>query len=122
VILFPAGATPVHVPFDVEESAGSILLYMSTTVQPLSEFSTTAELFTTEDGRQAVRLPADVHIEGDSVRIRKVSGGILLESGKKPMTREEVRAMFTRIDSYGGDPLFPDGRNQGVREPENLFD
>jgi hypothetical protein len=38
------------------------------------------------------------------------------------MTREEVQAFFARLDSYGADPLFPDGRDQGVAEerPELL--
>ncbi len=69
-----------------------------------------------------MRLPEEFRFEGNAVSIRRVDGGVLLEPIKKPMTREEVRAMFARIDSYGGDPLFPDGRNQGVLEPENLFD
>jgi hypothetical protein len=50
------------------------------------------------------------------VSIRRVESGILLEpvAAKKKMTREEVNAMFARMDSYGADPLFPDGRDQGT--------
>ena len=83
---------------------------------------TTAKLFT--NGRsQAVRLPKEFRFEGDEVSIRRVEGDILLEPlKKKPMTREEVRAFFARLDSYGADPLFPNGREQGVAEerPELL--
>lgn len=67
-------------------------------------------------------MPKEFRFEGDAVSIRRVDEGILLEPIKKPMTREQVRAFFARLDSYGADPLLPEGRNQGVVAPENFFD
>jgi virulence-associated protein VagC len=81
-----------------------------------------AELFTSE-GCQAVRLPDEFRFDGDAVSIRKVDGGFLLEPlPKKGMTHEEVQAFFAQLDSYDADPLFPEGRDQGVAEecPEIL--
>jgi len=82
---------------------------------------TTAKLFT--NGRsQAVRLPKEFRFEGDTVTIRRVKGGVLLEPVQPWPTGEEIRARFARMDSYGADDLFPEGRNQGITEPENFFD
>jgi antitoxin VapB len=82
---------------------------------------TTAKLFT--NGRsQAVRLPKEFRFEGDAVSIRRVKEGVLLEPIKPWPTTEELRARFALMDSLGADDLFPNGRNQGVLEPENLFD
>ncbi|MDX2221172.1 MAG: AbrB/MazE/SpoVT family DNA-binding domain-containing protein [Rhodospirillaceae bacterium] len=65
-----------------------------------------AKLF--KNGRsQAVRLPKAFQIDGDRVRIRRVAEGILLET--EPF---DVEAWFRRMDSYGADPLFPNGREQ----------
>ena len=82
---------------------------------------TTAKLFT--NGRsQAVRLPKEFRFEGDTVMIRKVEGGVLLEPVESWPTGEEIRARFARMDGYGADDLFPDGRDQGVLKPETFFD
>jgi virulence-associated protein VagC len=100
----------------------NILVIMSGTTQLAANTYGTAEVCTTADGRQAVCLPVGVRLEGDTVRVREVEGGILLQPAKKPMTREEVHAFFARLDSYGADPLFPEGRNQGITEPEDFLD
>jgi virulence-associated protein VagC len=82
-----------------------------------------AELFES-DGRQAVRLPVGMHLEGSTVLVRRLRNGILLEQPDAAETTipnrrrsaEEVRAMFAYIDSLGADDLFPNGREQGVAE------
>jgi len=73
---------------------------------------TEAKLFW--NGRsQAVRLPKEFRFEGDSVHIRRVDGGVLLESKPKaPRTKEEIEAWFAEMDALRGDPIFPDGREQ----------
>ena len=64
---------------------------------------------------QAVRLPKEFRFEGDSVRIRRVAGGILLESKPKaPRTKEEIDTWLERLDALRGDDLFPE------RKPEKL--
>ena len=86
-----------------------------------TEIAVTAKLF--RNGRsQAVRLPKEFRFEGDSVRIRRVNEGILMQPMEKKVTREEIKAWFARMDSHGADDIFPDGRNQGVTEPREIFD
>lgn len=86
-----------------------------------AEEAVTAKLF--RNGRsQAVRLPKEFRFEGNSVLIRRVEKGVLLEPVKKKVTREEIEAWFAKMDSYGADDLFPDGRNQGLTEPRKIFD
>jgi virulence-associated protein VagC len=79
--------------------------------------SITAEL-SDESGGQLVHLPESFRIPGKVVSIRRVEQGILLEpmQSRNKMTREEIRAMWADMDSYGADPLFPEGRMQGVAE------
>jgi len=70
-----------------------------------------------EDGGQVVRLPEGFRLPGSVVSIRRVERGILLEPvAAKKRTREEIRAMWAEMDSYGADPLFPEGRDQGIAE------
>ncbi len=76
-----------------------------------------------DDGEtQIVRLPENVRLDGDKVEVRRVEGGLLLRPVAAPhkWTREEIDAFWARLDSYGADPIFPDGRDQGtfeVRDP-----
>lgn len=71
-----------------------------------------AKLFT--NGRsQAVRLPKEFRFEGKEVRVRHALGGVLLE----PVEGEQVQLtsaaeLFERLASFGGDPIFPEGREQ----------
>lgn len=71
-----------------------------------------AKLFT--NGRsQAVRLPKAFRFEGKEVRVRHALGGVLLE----PVEGEQVQLtsaaeLFERLASFGGDPIFPEGREQ----------
>ena len=75
-----------------------------------------AKLF--KNGRsQAVRLPKEFRFEGDSVRVRRVPGGVLLE----PMITD-VKAWFAAMDRIGGDDLFKDGRKQPRPQRRKLFD
>jgi antitoxin VapB len=77
----------------------------------------TAKLFKT--GRsQAVRLPKEFRFEGKEVRIRRVGAGVLLE----PM-KTDMKKVFEEMDRIGGDPIFPNGREQPpMRESELDFD
>lgn len=75
-----------------------------------------AKLF--RNGRsQAVRLPREFRFEGDSVRISKVAGGVLLQ----PMI-PDVKKWFEEMDAFGADDLFKGGRNQPVLRPRKIFD
>ena len=71
-----------------------------------------AKLFV--NGRsQAVRLPKEFRFEGKEVRIRRALGGVLLE----PVEEDQIplrsaAEWFGRLASYGGDPIFPEGREQ----------
>ena len=78
---------------------------------------TIAKLFKT--GRsQAVRLPKEFRFDGKEVRIRRVGTGVLLE----PMTTD-MKKIFEEMDRIGGDPIFPDGREQPpMQEREFDFD
>lgn len=73
-----------------------------------------AKLFIT--GRsQAVRLPKEFRFEGNEVRIRRVRGGVLLES-----MVTDPEQMFRQIDSIG-EPFMPEGRNQPSAPSEDFF-
>lgn len=83
---------------------------MSVTVEKKKEVR--AKLF--RNGRsQAVRLPKEFRFEGSEVRIRNVPGGVLLEQvepQRKPF--KTASELFERLAAFGGDPIFPDGREQ----------
>lgn len=69
---------------------------------------------------QAVRLPKEFRFEGDSVRVRRMGAGVLLEpvkQGKKESTEE----WFARIDALRGDPIFPEGRKQKLAPIREYF-
>ena len=84
--------------------------------------TTEAKLFW--NGRsQAVRLPKEFRFEGESVQIRRVPGGILLEA--KPQVQEDeasILAWFAQLDAIGADPLFPEGRNQELAPVREYFE
>ena len=63
-----------------------------------------AKLF--QNGRsQAVRLPREFRFEGDRVRIRRVSQGVLLEA-----LIQEPKEWFHRLDELNCEPFPPSGR------------
>jgi antitoxin VapB len=65
-----------------------------------------AKLF--KHGRsQAVRLPLAFRLPGDRVRVRRVSGGILLE----PIATD-LDAWFAELDRFVEVPLMEKGRRQ----------
>ena len=68
--------------------------------------SSTAKLFM--HGRsQAVRLPKAFRFAGNEVLVRKEGDRVILEPKQRPpRTREEIEAMFKRIDELRGDELF----------------
>ena len=74
-----------------------------------------AKLFV--NGRsQAVRLPREFRFTGDSVRIRKVGNGVLLE----PMPADTAE-WFAAIDASGTGPFMAEGRNQPAAQKRKLF-
>lgn len=67
---------------------------------------TTAKLF--KSGRsQAVRLPKEFRFEGKEVRIRREGARVILEP-----VRVNMKKVFEEMDRIGGDPIFPNGREQ----------
>lgn len=75
----------------------------------------TAKLF--RNGRsQAVRLPREFRFKGDVVRIRKVTGGVLLE----PLI-PDVAQWFAELDRLNAEPLMPAGRNQPKTPRRRIF-
>jgi antitoxin VapB len=66
----------------------------------------TAKLF--KSGRsQAVRLPKEFRFEGTEVEIRRYGNGVLLQ----PLN-VDWKQVFEEMDRIGGDPIFPNGREQ----------
>jgi antitoxin VapB len=66
----------------------------------------TAKLF--RNGRsQAVRLPREFRFEGDSVRVRRVADGVLLE----PLL-QDPRQWFAALDKLNVAPFMRAGRKQ----------
>jgi antitoxin VapB len=75
-----------------------------------------AKLF--KNGRsQAVRLPKEFRFAGDSVRIRKVAGGILLE----PMSSDPAE-WLAALKRFGPANIFPKGRKQRKPPIRRYFD
>jgi antitoxin VapB len=63
-----------------------------------------ARLF--QNGRsQAVRLPKEFRFSGDSVRIRRVAEGVLLE----PIIQDPAE-LFRRLDQLNSEPFPPRGK------------
>lgn len=61
---------------------------------------------------QAVLLPLAFRLQGDSVRVRRVEGGLLLE----PMITD-IDAWFAALDRFADVPFMEDGRNQPPMPP-----
>jgi antitoxin VapB len=78
---------------------------------------TTAKLF--KSGRsQAVRLPKEFRFEGTEVRIRREGARVILEP-----VPVDMKKVFAEMDRIGGDPIFPDGREQPpMQERDFNFD
>lgn len=75
----------------------------------------TAKLF--RNGRsQAVRLPQEFRFEGDAVRIRRVTDGVLLE----PLI-PDVDRWFAELDRLNAGPLMPAGRKQPETPRRKIF-
>lgn len=72
---------------------------------------------------QAVRLPKEFRMPGKEVKVSRVGRGVLLEPVEK-ITREEVEAVFRRIDAMGGgQPFLAEGRpEQPPMPPGPSFD
>jgi antitoxin VapB len=58
-------------------------------------------------GSQAVRLPREFRLPGDSVRVRRTTTGILLEP-----IQTDLDAWFAELDRFKGIPFMEDGRRQ----------
>jgi antitoxin VapB len=75
-----------------------------------------AKLF--RNGRsQAVRLPKEFRFEGDSVRVRKVPGGVLLE----PIISDAAK-WLAELRRLNIEPLLPKGRKQPRAPRRRIFD
>ncbi len=74
-----------------------------------------ARLF--RNGRsQAVRLPQEFRFEGDRVRVRKVSGGVLLE----PLVADAAE-WFEELDRGAAEPFMAGGRKQPKTPRREIF-
>ena len=74
-----------------------------------------AKLF--QNGRsQAVRLPKEFRFAGDSVRIRRVPEGVLLE----PLIPDPAK-WFHRLDEFNSEPFLPCGRRQPSTPRRKIF-
>jgi antitoxin VapB len=72
---------------------------------------------------QAVRLPKEFRFEGEKVKIRRVEGGVLLESvPAQPTGVAALRAAFARIDEILGDFPFPERDPQSPAPIREYFD
>ena len=75
-----------------------------------------AKLF--RNGRsQAVRLPREFRFEGDSVRVRRVPEGVLLE----PLIADAAK-WFAEMDRAGGRSFMKQGRAQPATRRRKIFD
>jgi antitoxin VapB len=73
-----------------------------------------AKLF--QNGRsQAVRLPREFRFEGDRVRIRRISQGVLLQ----PLF-PDVAEWFEELDE-ANEPFMAEGRHQPVTPKRDVF-
>ena len=61
---------------------------------------------------QAVRLPLAFRLRGDSVRVRRVERGLLLEP-----IETDIDAWFAALDRFADIPFMPDGRQQPPMSP-----
>lgn len=78
--------------------------------------TTTAKLFM--NGRsQAVRLPKEFRFEGDSVRVRRVGRGVLIE----PVFTDVVQ-WFEELERLATEPFMPEGRQQPPTPARAVFD
>jgi antitoxin VapB len=74
-----------------------------------------AKLF--RNGRsQAVRLPQEFRFEGDRVRVRRVSGGVLLE----PFVADPNK-WFEELDRWADVPFMENGRKQPRTPRREIF-
>lgn len=74
-----------------------------------------ARLF--RNGRsQAVRLPKEFRFEGDRVRIRRVSSGVLLE----PFI-PDIDKWFAELDRFRATPFMEKGRKQPITPRREIF-
>ena len=74
-----------------------------------------AKLF--RNGRsQAVRLPREFRFEGDRVRVRRVSGGVLLE----PFVADPDK-WFEELDQWADVPFMENGRKQPRTPRREIF-
>lgn len=67
---------------------------------------------------QAVRLPLAFRLPGETVRVRRVKGGLLLE----PMV-SDINAWFAELDRFADVPFMEEGRHQPAMPPAtSLFE
>ncbi len=73
------------------------------------------------DGRQAVLLPENVHVDVAELDVIQDGTDISMKPARKRMTREQVEAWFRSMDDLDAGEVIRGGRNQGLTEPEEIF-
>jgi virulence-associated protein VagC len=73
------------------------------------------------NGRQAVLLPENVHVDATYLDVVQHGSGLTMKPVRRRMTREQVEAWFRSMDELDAGEVIPGGRNQGVTEPEEIF-
>ena len=77
--------------------------------------TSTARIF--RNGRsQTVRLPKEYRFEGESVKIRRLGRGVILEP-----VEDDVDAWFKSLDAFAKEPFMQDGRHQPKMPVRNIF-
>jgi antitoxin VapB len=61
---------------------------------------------------QAVRLPLAFRLPGETVRVRRVKGGLLLES-----MVTDINGWFAELDRFADVPFMEEGRHQPAMPP-----
>ena len=75
------------------------------------------------DGHRVLRLPDGVRIQATQFHVTESLGSLRLEPVRRRLTEEEWvqwTADMRRFQEELGD-LFPEGRNQSITEPKEIF-
>lgn len=85
--------------------------------QPHSASAGEAKVFMT-GRRQAVRLPKEYRVSGDSVFVKRIGSGILLV----PKTKDRWAGLFAALDEFPRDFHFPRNQEQVRIGLDEIFD
>jgi virulence-associated protein VagC len=73
------------------------------------------------DGRQAVLLPENVHVDVAELDVVQQGADLTMKPVRPRRTREQIQAWFRAMDELDAGEVIPGGRNQGVTESEEIF-